>query len=56
MTVEKKKRKALMVSALTIECEMLCELVIGNHLPMQKFENMLLSTSSVVTSPVISPM
>lgn len=28
----------------------------NNYLPMQKFENMLFRTSSVVTSPVISPM
>ena len=29
------KRKALVVNALTIECEMLCLSVIGNHFPMQ---------------------
>ncbi len=32
---DRKKRKALCVSALTIECDVLCEFVIGNYFPTQ---------------------
>lgn len=47
-------KKSARVSALTIECEICCVLLIGNHFPMQKFLKILPSTSSVVTSPAIS--
>lgn len=32
------KRKALGVSALTIECEIWCEVLIGHHFPMQHID------------------
>ena len=49
------KRKALGVSALTIECEICCVLLIGNHFPTQKWEKMLPKTSwGVIAPPVIS--
>lgn len=48
-------KKSARVSALTIECEICCVLLIGNHFPMQKCSKIFPSTSSVVTSPRMVP-
>lgn len=47
-------KKSARVSALTIECEICCVLLIGNHFPTQKCLKILPNTSSVVTSPAMS--